>query len=1323
MERLRKAFTVSVMMVTILSMSMVLVAPANAAVAQAGDLIKMDGLSSVYYLAADGKRYVFPNETTYFSWYSDFSTVKTISQSELESYPLGANVTVRPGTKLVKITTDPKVYAVTSSGELKWVPDEATAKALFGDNWAKRVVDVPDSFIGNYKVNGKAYGNKTESDVNATKLTSAAYPEGSLIKKPDSSDIYYIASDGKARKIANEAAMTANRLKMTDVITTTSSFTLPTMGSDITGAESALMDTSSGAGGAAGAGTGLTVALASDTPAADTILSDGGGVSQDAQALIAVLKLNFTASSDGDVKVTTLKFNRTGISSDSDVDNVYLYDGGNILSRLAEMQSISSKVVTFTDANGLFTVPAGTTKSILVRFDLNRDSTSGKTIGFNVVSASDIVTNGASVSGSFPMTGNMMSTATVTDFGTVNISRVADNSTAVDPGSTGFTAAHYTLAPAYQNLQLEYLKFQMIGSAAAADVTNIKLYDGTTQLGSTQQLGSDKTVAFDLTGSPLAISSSQTKHLYLKVDVASGSTRTFYFSIQKKSDIIVKDTAYDIYITPNNGTIGTFASQDSSQVTIGSGSITVSKSTESPTGNIADGATNLTFAKYSMKATGEDIKVSNIGYACISNDTSALIDNVKILIDGVQQGTTNTTGITCNGTTSATTTLNFTVPSGTTKYLTIVGDTTDSTVTENDTFKFTLNIGASNGQRMSSLGTVNVPGARQDANTLTVKAGTVTSAKNTGMGDASSASPTGVAGRMGVRIGSFTVTAGAGEDVDVTKITLIDNGTDALGDEFQNLLIKDQSTGAQFGSIIGTLQTSTSYSYEFSPAAALRITNGQTKIFDIYADILSNASKTSSAYNAVKVYAVYATGVSTASAADDTNARTLQNVYLAASGTLTIEDVPASDQVQSNIVYASDTATNVVELYKFKLTALVEQMDITRFVITDTITAGTATTANGKPTTTLYNFELYDGTTKVAGPVSLYSTSTPTNGGYIDFNLGSGSPFTIPAGVSKVLTLKATVNTWDQVSSGATHSFKLHNTPLQDSSVTRAITARGHDSNVSKDGPSSALTGGNNITVRKSYPVVTRLALPTTTLNSGSTDGVSIAKYSVTATGNDIRLKKLTFNVTLNDTTTSTLMSLSSFKLYRNGTEMGSSEYAIFDGSGTAQADELSHSGTATLSTDTLKGSLGAANSTSTRMVVVFSTRALLAAGQTGSGEETIAAGSTNTYEIKCNVANAHQGATTDSDSVVVTLLGEDSISSNYTGNLSNVAATTYRFGVVGLNSTNYNFVWSDYSANIGDHTSTIPSTGGDWTYGYQVRSTASTPASYIPLDSWTLSK
>lgn len=117
-----------------------------------GDLIKSASGLSVYYYGADGKRYVFPNEKTYKTWYSDFSGVKEISDVELGGITIGGNVTYKPGVKMVKITTDPKVYAVSAGGVLRWVSTEAIAASLYGADWASKIDDIPDAFFINYTV-------------------------------------------------------------------------------------------------------------------------------------------------------------------------------------------------------------------------------------------------------------------------------------------------------------------------------------------------------------------------------------------------------------------------------------------------------------------------------------------------------------------------------------------------------------------------------------------------------------------------------------------------------------------------------------------------------------------------------------------------------------------------------------------------------------------------------------------------------------------------------------------------------------------------------------------------------------------------------------------------------------------------------------------------------------------------------------------------------------------------------------------------------------------------------------------------------------------
>jgi murein DD-endopeptidase MepM/ murein hydrolase activator NlpD len=118
----------------------------------ADSLIKTPDSAAVYYCGTDSKRYVFPNDKVFFTWYDDFSEINEISVAELAAIPLVGNVTYRPGVSLVKITTDPKVYAVDSGGALRWVKTPEIAVELYGSDWADKVDDIPDTFFINYQI-------------------------------------------------------------------------------------------------------------------------------------------------------------------------------------------------------------------------------------------------------------------------------------------------------------------------------------------------------------------------------------------------------------------------------------------------------------------------------------------------------------------------------------------------------------------------------------------------------------------------------------------------------------------------------------------------------------------------------------------------------------------------------------------------------------------------------------------------------------------------------------------------------------------------------------------------------------------------------------------------------------------------------------------------------------------------------------------------------------------------------------------------------------------------------------------------------------------
>ncbi|MCX6745589.1 MAG: hypothetical protein NTX00_01060 [Candidatus Parcubacteria bacterium] len=166
------SFTIGIVAMTIFwSIGLAVFAPnAQATTFNSGDLIKAS-TSAVYYYAADAKRYVFPNEKTFKTWYADFSSVKIITDAELAAIQISGNVTYRPGVKMVKITTDPKVYAVAANGILRWVTTESLAASLYGSNWRAMIEDVPDAFFINYNI-GLPINNV--SDYNPAAATTAS---------------------------------------------------------------------------------------------------------------------------------------------------------------------------------------------------------------------------------------------------------------------------------------------------------------------------------------------------------------------------------------------------------------------------------------------------------------------------------------------------------------------------------------------------------------------------------------------------------------------------------------------------------------------------------------------------------------------------------------------------------------------------------------------------------------------------------------------------------------------------------------------------------------------------------------------------------------------------------------------------------------------------------------------------------------------------------------------------------------------------------------------------------------------------------------------
>src|SRR3989344_3979487 len=128
----------------------------------AGTVLVGTKVKTKFYLAKDGKRYVFPDDTkTFETWKSVLPPVKNVSQEQLESYPLGGNVWYRPGTRLIRIQSDPRVFVVAHGGVLRAIND-GNALAIFGSPWVALVDTLQDYYFTNYTI-GEPVGGPSDS--------------------------------------------------------------------------------------------------------------------------------------------------------------------------------------------------------------------------------------------------------------------------------------------------------------------------------------------------------------------------------------------------------------------------------------------------------------------------------------------------------------------------------------------------------------------------------------------------------------------------------------------------------------------------------------------------------------------------------------------------------------------------------------------------------------------------------------------------------------------------------------------------------------------------------------------------------------------------------------------------------------------------------------------------------------------------------------------------------------------------------------------------------------------------------------------------------
>ncbi len=1168
--------------------------PSMASAATPGDLIKAS-TPAVYYFAADGKRYVFPNEKTYFSWYMDFSSVRTISDSELASYAIGGNVTIRPGTKLVKITTDPKVYAVSPNGTLHWVESEAIAIALYGSSWASRVVDVPDGFFVNYTVGAS--------------ISSAIHPDGTVITYAGDSN-RYVVWGGMKRKLV-DPAFSANNYNPAYTITTTVSYP---NGTDVTGREGALADVVSTT---AAVGGNLTVSLASDTPAGTTIPKGASSV--------MLAKYNFTAGSSA-ATLTGLTVRRVGVGATTDFANVYLYKADGTRLTTGRTINSSTNVVQFNSINQM--VNAGQTLSLMLVGDVNTTITStGGQHSFELSDAASAVISGSgTVSGSFPVRGNVFT------IGTTSASRLdvqkGTTPSDVQIGSTDAEISNFKLIAGTNDIEVRRITLLQAGSITNTDLQDLMLYQGSTVVAQTATLANDKIVLnFN---PPYLIANGTTRVFSLHAKVLGRSARTIKTYVEYSTDVYAIDKTFNtgaqVCIDATSPCNGSFDGNSTNYITLNTKGGQFTTTFNGPaTTNIAKGQQDVTLYKFAITAASSAIEVRKMYFKIqglgandlvkgssgteyfrdikLKNlDTGATIMGPISMPSALASSSTNTGTMTFSD--------SFTINAGQTLNLALTSDLANTEDKTGEFFSRGTNqyrvvndngssaLFGSSDLRIVETGeflplTEVVPNTTINGNYHTVKSSSLTVAL--------AASPTaGTAVKKQTMIPSagFVFTAGSESPILIRSVKLTGRGDSTLNGTYAvtdlvNLVTQcalfngdtqiglsktpDSTNGTMvFDNLSTSVPAGTSLTLTAKCTADSLVAGG----FDHFAlGIASNADITADDRDSNSVTASVSTNVVNNSSATPVVIQTVQD-----GGTLTI----ATDNLrQSTILVAGGDVWQ--NLAQFKATAQFEAMSIERINVTSTGDAANFTAVAIAQDGAVKGQDIFPSGALRNVDVSLATPIMVPKDGSITYQVW-GKIGNVQSSSSVAGASTGVVRSGNQVKLGTGANLQTGNWDANYSGKfnVRAVGQASGDL-VYATGVS---TVGNNFVIRKSKPTVTRQSLSTTTLANGSSQDLYRMQISADSAGS-IAVKKLSFDFSKTGST-----SLTNFRVRKGSTDMALADYAITDHLGNGIE----------------AGSIAAA-ATSGRIIVSF------------TNEETIT-GSGNVYTIYATPAGSVGGDT-----------------------------------------------------------------------------------------------
>lgn len=807
----------------------------------------------------------------------------------------------------------------------------------------------------------------------------------------------------------------------------------------------------------------IGVYLAPNTPAASVAPAGASNV--------PFLAVNLTAPATGAVRVDSMIVHRTGVGASTDFDNVYLYEGNT---RLTTGRSVNSSTNNAEFHSLNLTVPAGTTRTILVTADTASAAAAGNVNAFELVSASSVVGSGP-VAGTFPIRGNNISIAAASA-GTITIDTPVDGSNP-KVGETNVKIGSFRVTVgAAEDVELRRIAFFQAGSISRAGLSNLRLnYLGQT-LATVSGLDSRDLAVFAL-ATPFLIEKGNSRTFEIWADIGSSTKNndTVKFYIDENTDVYAVGRTYGHGAAVTATALdGTTADTEEVDVTVQGGQVTITFNGPAAK-DIAPDAEDVELYNFTLTSQA-NIEVREMLIRLTGSETNAF-DDIKVynVTKGiVVMGPTDTS--TSASTTNITYSDRFTMNAGESNVFSIRADLAASGavgVIDGNTIQVDLGQGATAPFGASAIRNLDnnqfitdiVPSGVVTGNTHTIR---TTSLTLTLAGTPTS--QTYVRGTANVDLVGFNFKASTAQDITITSMNVTVLGDDdtsgvfvagqltstsSVADRVSSVWLVDQSSGT---TLAGPESVNTTTGVAQFSGVNYTVPAGQTKTIVVRTNLNSSALSNANA-DRIKVEIEATTDVTARDPQGNTvnpgtadpNGTTADSgtrVTIADTGSMTV--VKAPDDTESEIGLVVAGKSNVT-LAKFRFTATNEALRVDKVEFR----------TGAENIDEITGLSVWDGATQIGSAITP-SLSGSTSVASFNF---AGNGFVVPKDGSKTITVKGNLNT---VTGGADSG----------TSTTITLSALNFEAKGTGVGSNTTLTSfggevsGNAKHVRKTVPTV-----------------------------------------------------------------------------------------------------------------------------------------------------------------------------------------------------------------------------------------------------------